>query len=255
MSKNELMNAINTSEPVKNDRKNIFKSKRKEIKKSLMKPPKKKILKSKIKVIKEILYDQILHRDEKIEEIRNIFYDPKNNLFKPKENNYKPVRIGNAFSSNDIEYKSSGDKDKTLSIKDYLDEIKPYLSDIINDHKTKGEWKIHLRMAINFFSSKYFEEISTMHSKSDNIEILIGNKTDEIIEDLFDSFLQKYQKGLEESMKGSEFVFNNVDSLYFKLHKISLNRVVSYIDSPKWLKNKKAKINPKTMMISAFSML
>ena len=52
MSKNELMNAINTSEPVKNDRKNIFKSKRKEIKKSLMKPPKKKILKSKIKVIK-----------------------------------------------------------------------------------------------------------------------------------------------------------------------------------------------------------
>ena len=49
------------------------------------------------------------------------------------------MRIGNAFSSNYIEYKNNGDKDKTLSIKDYLDEIKPYLSDIINDHKTQGE--------------------------------------------------------------------------------------------------------------------
>ena len=49
------------------------------------------------------------------------------------------MRIVNAFSSNYIEYNSSGDKDKTLSIKDYLDEIKPCLSDIINDHKTKGK--------------------------------------------------------------------------------------------------------------------
>ena len=85
MSKNELINAINTSEPIKNNRKNIFKSKRKEIKKSLMKTSKKKILKSKMNEIKEILYDLILDRDEKIEEIKKILYDPKKNLFKPKE--------------------------------------------------------------------------------------------------------------------------------------------------------------------------
>ena len=78
-------------------------------------------------------------------------YGPKNNIFKPKQDNYKPIRIGNAFSRNYIEYKSNGDKDNTLSIKDYLDEIMPYLGDIINDHKTQGEWKIHLTMAINFF--------------------------------------------------------------------------------------------------------
>ena len=104
------------------------------------------------------------------------------------------------------------------------------MSDIINNHKTQGEWKINLTMAINFFSSKDSEEIHTMHSKSDNMEILIGNETDEIIEDLFDSLLQRYQKGLEESMNGSEFVFDNVDSLYYKLHKISLNRDRSYVD-------------------------
>ena len=84
-----------------------------------------------------------------------------------------------------------------------------------------------------------------MHCKSDNTEILIGNKTNEIIEDLFNSILQRYQKGLEESMKGSEFVFDSVDSLYYKLHKIGLKRGGSYIDSPEWLKNKKATINPK----------
>ena len=74
---------------------------------------------------------------------------------------------------------------------------------------------------------------------------IIGIETDKITEDLFDSVLQRYQKGLEESMKGSEFVFDNVDSLYYKPHKISLNTVRLYVDSPKWLKNKKTTINQK----------
>ena len=90
------------------------------------------------------------------------------------------------------------------------------------------------------FSSKDSVELCTMY---DNIEIIIRNKTDEIIEELFKYFLQKYQDGLEKSMRGSEFVFDAVDSLYYKLHKISLNRGGSYIDSPKWLQNKKATIN------------
>ena len=151
---------------------------RKDIKKSLMKPSKKKIFKSKIKEIKQILFDPIIDRDEKIEEIKKI-------LFKPKEGDYKPIRISNAFSSNYIEYKSNEDKDKILSTKDYLYKTKPYLSDIINDNKTLGEWKIHLIIAINFCSSKDSEEMRTMHSKSDNIEILIGNKTDEILRIFF----------------------------------------------------------------------
>ena len=169
----------------------------------------------------------------------------KNNLFKPEEDHYKPVRIDNSFSSNYIKYKSNGDKDKALSVKDYLDEIKQYLSDIINDHKTQREWKIYLIIAINFFSPKDSEETRTMYSKSDNTEVMTGNETEKIIEDLFDSFLQRYQKNLEESMKGSEFVFDFVDSLYYKLYKISLNRGGSYIDSAKWVKNKMATINPK----------
>ena len=100
-------------------------------------------------------------------------------------------------------------------------------------------------MVINFFSSKDSEETRTIYSPSDIIEVMMGSETDKIIENLFDSFLQRYQKDLEESIRGSKFVFDNVDSLYYKLHKISLNRGGSYIDSPKWLKNKKTTINLK----------
>ena len=117
---------------------------------------------------------------------------------------------------------------------------------MINNHKTQGEWKINLTMVIDFFSSIDSEKIRTMHSKSDKIEIMMGSEANENIENLFDSFLQRFQKGLEESMKGTEFVFDGVNSLYYKLHKISLKRGESYTDSPEWLKNKKATINPKT---------
>ena len=46
-------------------------------------------------------------------------------------------------------------------------------------------------------------------------------------------------------MKGSELIVDSIDLLHYQLHKISLNRSGSYTDSPKWLKNKEAKIKPK----------
>ena len=84
-----------------------------------------------------------------------------------------------------------------------------------------------------------------MHSKNDNIEIMMGSETDEIIEELFESLLQRYHEGLEESVKGSDFIFDSMDVLYYNLNKISLIRGGSYIDSPEWLRNKKATLNPK----------
>ena len=84
-----------------------------------------------------------------------------------------------------------------------------------------------------------------MHSKSDNIEIMMVSKTDEIIEELFESLLKRSQEGLEKSMKGNEFIFDSIDVLYYNLNKTSLDRGGSDIDSPKWLKNKKTTNNPK----------
>ena len=116
--------------------------------------------------------------------------------------------------------------------------ITPKLIDIINDHKaqgewkihsgnvitvhkTQGEWKIHLTMAINFFPSKDSDETCTVHAKSDHAEITMGSETNEIIEELFKSFLRRYQKGFGKSMSRSEFIFDSVDSLYNDLNKIS----------------------------------
>ena len=74
-----------------------------------------------------------------------------------------------------------------------------------------------------------------MHSKSDNMKIMINDEADEVIEELFDSFKNRYQNNLE-SMEGSEFVFDYVQLLYHKCHKINPNCSGSYIDSPDWIK-------------------
>ena len=68
-------------------------------------------------------------------------------------------------------------------------------------------------------SSKDSNEIRILHTTSNNIEILMGNKTDEITEELFEYPLQKYQEGLEEQMRGSEFVFDSDGLLNYNLHK------------------------------------
>ena len=64
----------------------------------------------------------------------------------------------------------------------------------------------------------------TMHAKSNNVKIMMGSETEEIIEELFKSFLQKYQEGLQESMRGSEFIIDSVDAYYYNLNKVSLSR-------------------------------
>ena len=43
--------------------------------------------------------------------------------------------------------------------------------------------------------------------------------------------------------KGSDFIFESVELLDYRLHKISLKRGKSYIESPEWLRNKRATIN------------
>ena len=84
-----------------------------------------------------------------------------------------------------------------------------------------------------------------MHTKSINEEFMNGSDTDEIIKELFISFLQRYQENLQEKMKGSDFAFDGVNYLYYNFNKISISRGGSYIDSPKWLKDKKSTVNQK----------
>ena len=107
----------------------------------------------------------------------------------------KPIRINSAINGNYIEYESKGDKDKTLSINKYLDIIRTYLSYIINNHKNQGESEIQLAVIILYFPKILMKLV--ICTQTDNMEIMIGNETDEIIKELYESLLERYQEGLE----------------------------------------------------------
>ena len=161
-----------------------------------------------------------------------------------EEDCYKPTEVKSAFNGNYVFYESRGDQDGKLSLYEYFDNIKPHLKDMIYYYKSKGKWKMQIVMRTIFISFIDRNKTQLMHTKSDNVEIMTGTDTDETINELINYFTKRYQEGLETKMKGSRYILENIDLLEYHLNKISLNRGSSYIDSPKWLKNKKVAINP-----------
>ena len=157
---------------------------------------------------------------------------------------YEPLLIKLGFDNNYLEYMSNGND--SLSLNEYLELIKPYLYDLTNVHKAKGEWKMQLSAEISFVSQKpNSNEIRVMFTRSIPEEFMIGSETEEVAEKLIMSILQKYQDNLQNKMKGSEFIFNGINYLYYNLNRITISKDGSYIESPKWLKDKKCCINQK----------
>ena len=215
----------------------VTKNDRKKIKKELYEIENKKNLSDKEK---EKNYDNLvelannLNKKEKykyhdrddldyhgIRDIENLFDNVNDNDY------YKPILVKSSFKNNYKYYESRGDKDKKLSVKQYLYKIIPYLSDTINYRKAirneSKEWKIQINLRANFISSKDTRESRTFYVWSDNEEIRLGNETDDIIKRLLNSFLNNYQK--EEIViliKASDFVFESVDLLSYHRHKTSL---------------------------------
>ena len=128
--------------------------------------------------------------------IRNLF----NGIASNDEDYYKPIKAAYSFDNNNnyIENQSKGDKGKDLSVKKYLYMVIPYLSDIINNHKAHRKLKVHwssnevidyetedgtengklnYQWKLIFVSSKDSNEIRAMHTKSNNIDILMGSET------------------------------------------------------------------------------
>ena len=162
-----------------------------------------------------------------------------------EEDYYEPILVKTSFNDNYKYYESNRDKEKILSVKQYLNKITPYLYDLINDHRiARRVWKIQINMHVNFISSRDTGETRIYYVWSDNVSIMQGSDTNDIIREIFRSFLHNYQEELK-MIKGSDFVFESVDLMDYKLHRVCLNRGGSYIKSPEWLENKKATINPK----------
>ena len=80
--------------------------------------------------------------DDYIENIRDLF----------SILDYDPLLIKSGFDNNYLEYMSNGQN--SLSFNEYLELIKPYLNDLINVYKAKGEWKLQISAEISFFFTK-----------------------------------------------------------------------------------------------------
>ena len=195
--------------------------------------------------------------DDFIENIRDLF---NNKLDKKINNNtnddienvrdlfsildYEPTSIKAGFDNNYLEYMSNGNN--SLSFNEYLELIKPYLYDLINVYKAKGEWKLQISAEISFVSQKPgSDETRIMYNRSTPEEFMIGSETEEVAEKLIIPLLQKYQDNLQNKMVGSDFIFNGVNYLFYDLNRITISKGGSYIESPKWLKDKKCTINQK----------
>ena len=223
----------------------LSKSELKEIKKNLYNIEKGKKIESKetISYLNE-LDKKILELDRYPQDYDDSEYIGVKNvsdLFKisVNEDYYKPKLTKSGYDNNYTQYEIKGDR--ILSIREYLALIKKYLRELINQYKNEGEWKIQLIAEINFISLK----TRVIYTRSDNEEFMSGSDTDEVIKLLFRSLLQKYQENLQNKMRGSDFGFDGVNLLYYNFNKISLNRGGSYIESAKWIKDKKSIINPK----------
>ena len=156
----------------------------------------------------------------------------------------EPLLIKTGFDNNYLEYMSNGNN--SLSFNEYLELVKPYLYDLINNYKAKGEWKLQLSAEISFVPQKPgSNEMCTMYTRSTPEEFMIGSETEEVAENLIMLILQKYQDNLQNKMKGSDFIFNGINYLYYDLNRITISKGGSYIESPKWLKDKKCTINQK----------
>ena len=160
------------------------------------------------------------------------------------KDHYQPVLVKSGYNNNYVQYESKGDK--ILSIQECLSFIEKYLEKLINQYKNDGEWKIQLIAEINFISLKPgSDETRVMYTRSDNEEFMNGDNANEIIKSLFESFLQRFEENLQEKMRGSDFEFDGINFFYYNLNKTSIYRGGSYIDSPKWLMDKKSTIHPK----------
>ena len=131
-------------------------------------------------------------------------------LFEQKEDDYKPKRVSNFWNNIFIEDESNGDKNRNLSLDEYLNKIEEYNIDL----QDSDTWKIQLTITINFSSSKDAEEERVMHSTSDNIKFKSYKDANEVVDELFESLPSSYQGYLETSMRGSDFIFDSVKLMF-----------------------------------------
>ena len=136
------------------------------------------VMGGKPKIISDKLKDKIIDDIWTLFEIGKEKIQKRQKIIKDKiiwyirtlfEDYYEPKRVSNFWNNNYIKYERNGDKNRNLSLDEYLPKTKPYLTNIIINFQNSDALKIHLTIVINFISAKDVEEEHIMHSDNVNI--------------------------------------------------------------------------------------
>ena len=148
-----------------------------------------------------------------------------------------------SFDGNYQMYTCRGNRERTMYITEYLEKVKPYLIALIDEKKTPSH-KLQIVIAINLIHLTKSDRI-IFYVKSKNIECHLSDNSEDILNQLIDSFLEYFHDKLMICRTDSSYAFESVEELSIRFHKIDLRRGSSYVPIPDWLEAKKATINPK----------
>ena len=182
------------------------------------------------------------YRDNNYANIDDIEY-----VFDDIGNYYQPILASSLFRNGSQRYHFRGDPMRNMSVIAYFDKITPYLRVLIDENKLFVQ-KIQSDIGINIVHISEQKRI-THFSRSNNVICLPSSDTSDIINQLLSSLYQKYQEDLRLLHASSSFTYESVEECNIHFNKKDLRSGATYIESPKWLKNKKATINPKNTKV------
>ena len=165
------------------------------------------------------------YRDDNYANIDDIEY-----LFNDINDYYAPILTTSIFNKEYQRYHFRGDETRSMSVKSYIDTIKPYLAMLIDENKV-DEQKIQVDIGFNMKHIDDKRKI-THFSKSDNVICMPSSDANQILDDLLTSLYEKYQVDLTTSRTSSSFAFKSVEEFNMHFHKIDLRRGASYIETP-----------------------
>ena len=179
-----------------------------------------------------------VYRDDDYANIDDIEY-----IFGDIDNYYAPVVSSSLFNNGYQRYHLRGDGMRNMSVNEYLNEIEPYLRQLIDVNKV---YEQKLQLDIRFTMVHVDDKRRITHfSRSDNIICIPSSDTNEILNELLTSLYEKHQEDLQSSRTSRSFSYESVEKCSIYFNKIDLREGISYIETPKWLKSEKGTINPK----------
>ena len=155
-----------------------------------------------------------------------------------EEDYYEPKLINTAFENNYFQYETTSEIKNMLPLDEYFKMVQSHLIQLINNHKNDNNRKIQLTMNVNFTPVEDLNDKRSLYINTKNFEIMLGSDTNEIVNELFDSIIQKYQELLDNATNDSGLVSEGVETTTYDINKTTINRSGSYIESPTWLKSK-----------------